>query len=52
MAGGTFLPNLSAEVTMDQVREEVQRQLKAEEAEKQKEFPKSIDQLPGARTMT
>ena len=44
MVGGSLLSNLSAEITMDQVREEVQRQLKEEESAKQKAVPTSIDQ--------
>ncbi|MBK8869758.1 MAG: hypothetical protein IPN19_01605 [Elusimicrobia bacterium] len=41
---GAFVSDLRAEVTLDQVREEVQRQLEAQKSAKQKEPPTSIDQ--------
>ncbi|MBK8576666.1 MAG: hypothetical protein IPN90_13660 [Elusimicrobia bacterium] len=41
---GLLPANLSADVTMDQVQEEVHRQLEAAETAKQKEPPQSIDQ--------
>ncbi len=44
LMGGLVFSDLRAEVTLDQVREEVQRQLEAQESAKQKEPPPSIDQ--------
>lgn len=42
--GGCLLSDLHAELTMDQVREEVQRQLKADEMSQTKTTPTTIDQ--------